>query len=40
MIDSSDRRRMDETGYELQELLDEDKLSGIPLLIFANKQVI
>lgn len=40
VIDSSDRRRMEETGIELQQLLDEDKLSGVPLLIFANKQVI
>lgn len=39
VIDSSDRRRMEETGIELQQLLDEDKLSGVPLLIFANKQV-
>jgi len=39
VIDSSDRRRMEETGIELQQLLDEDKLTGVPLLIFANKQV-
>ena len=29
---------MDETGEELQKLLEEDKLAGLPLLIFANKQ--
>ena len=38
VIDSSDRRRMEETGVELNQLLDEEKLAGIPLLIFANKQ--
>lgn len=38
VIDSSDRRRMEECGVELQQLLDEEKLSGIPVLIFANKQ--
>merc|ERR1719248_442626 len=35
VIDSSDRRRLDESGQELRELLAEDKLGGIPLLIFA-----
>jgi ADP-ribosylation factor-like protein 3 len=29
---------MEETGVELQQLLEEEKLSGVPLLIFANKQ--
>mmetsp|Transcript_33009 Transcript_33009/g.47702 ORF Transcript_33009/g.47702 Transcript_33009/m.47702 type:complete len:91 (-) Transcript_33009:34-306(-) len=29
---------MEETGIELQALLEEEKLAGIPLLIFANKQ--
>ena len=38
MIDSSDRRRLEESGSELNELLLEDKLANIPLLIFANKQ--
>merc|ERR1719242_2298427 len=38
VIDSSDRRRLEESGQELRELLAEDKLGGIPLLIFANKQ--
>jgi hypothetical protein len=63
VIDSADRRRMEETGLELQQLLEEvtsiaplacasltnlshctcgkqEKLGGIPLVIFANKQVI
>ena len=34
----SDRRRFDETAEELSELLNEDKLEGVPLLVFANKQ--
>eukprot|EP00933_Yihiella_yeosuensis_P019068 TRINITY_DN15492_c0_g2_i3.p1 TRINITY_DN15492_c0_g2~~TRINITY_DN15492_c0_g2_i3.p1 ORF type:complete len:181 (+),score=50.68 TRINITY_DN15492_c0_g2_i3:102-644(+) len=38
VIDSSDRRRLEESGEELRELIAEDKLAGVPLLIFANKQ--
>merc|ERR1712157_45928 len=38
VIDSSDKRRLEESGQELRELLAEDKLGGIPLLVFANKQ--
>ncbi|CDW53261.1 ADP ribosylation factor protein 3 [Trichuris trichiura] len=38
VIDSSDKRRFDETGMELMELLEEEKLAAVPLLIFANKQ--
>ncbi|XP_077992959.1 ADP-ribosylation factor-like protein 3 [Glandiceps talaboti] len=38
VIDSADRKRFEETGAELAELLDEEKLSGVPLLVFANKQ--
>mmetsp|Transcript_20503 Transcript_20503/g.41028 ORF Transcript_20503/g.41028 Transcript_20503/m.41028 type:complete len:190 (-) Transcript_20503:19-588(-) len=38
VIDSADRRRLEETGVELQLLLDEDKLAGVPVLIYANKQ--
>ena len=30
--------RMEECANELQNLLEEDKLAGIPLLIYANKQ--
>uniref|UniRef100_A0A8C1CT73 ADP-ribosylation factor-like protein 3 n=1 Tax=Cyprinus carpio carpio TaxID=630221 RepID=A0A8C1CT73_CYPCA len=37
VIDSSDRKRFDETAQELAELLDEEKLNMVPLLIFANK---
>jgi ADP-ribosylation factor-like protein 3 len=38
VIDSSDTRRMEETGTELAALLQEEKLAGVPLLILANKQ--
>jgi ADP-ribosylation factor-like protein 3 len=29
---------MKETGDELNQLLNEEKLEGVPLLVFANKQ--
>lgn len=38
VVDSSDIRRMKETGDELTQLLKEEKLEGVPLLVFANKQ--
>eukprot|EP00927_Polykrikos_kofoidii_P078626 TRINITY_DN75432_c0_g1_i1.p1 TRINITY_DN75432_c0_g1~~TRINITY_DN75432_c0_g1_i1.p1 ORF type:complete len:182 (+),score=39.77 TRINITY_DN75432_c0_g1_i1:100-645(+) len=38
VVDSSDHRRLEESGAELNELLSEDKLAGVPLLVFANKQ--
>ena len=38
VIDCSDRRRIDETGAELEALLQEERLAGVPLLVFANKQ--
>jgi len=38
VIDSADKRRMEETGVELQQLLDEERLNSVPLLIMANKQ--
>ncbi|XP_072095018.1 ADP-ribosylation factor-like protein 3 isoform X3 [Mobula birostris] len=38
VIDSADRKRFEETGQELAELLDEEKLSGVAVLVFANKQ--
>merc|ERR1711976_759721 len=38
VIDSSDKRRLEESAEELKELLADDKLAGIPLLAFANKQ--
>jgi ADP-ribosylation factor-like protein 3 len=38
VIDSSDRRRMYETGLELAVLLQDDRVARVPILIFANKQ--
>ncbi|XP_029654394.1 ADP-ribosylation factor-like protein 3 isoform X2 [Octopus sinensis] len=38
VIDSSDKKRFEETGEELFELMEEEKLNGVPLLVFANKQ--
>ena len=38
VIDSADPKRFEETGQELQELLAEEKLVGVPLMIYANKQ--
>ena len=37
MIDSTDRKRINEAKEELGSLLEESQLAGIPLLIFANK---
>lgn len=39
MIDSADRARLEEVNSELTKLLtEEDKLAGVPLLVYANKQ--
>merc|ERR1712054_448095 len=38
VVDSSDKRRLEEAAQELGELLEEDKLGSIPVLVFANKQ--
>lgn len=38
VLDSADAERMDEARDTLQELLAEDSLTGIPLIVFANKQ--
>mmetsp|Transcript_26978 Transcript_26978/g.69812 ORF Transcript_26978/g.69812 Transcript_26978/m.69812 type:complete len:181 (-) Transcript_26978:1-543(-) len=38
VIDSADRRRLEEAGTELNELLASDQLAGVPTLVFANKQ--
>merc|ERR1712039_214389 len=38
VVDSSDSRRLEESSAELKELLAEDKLQGVPILVFANKQ--
>eukprot|EP00759_Apiculatamorpha_spiralis_P040740 PhF_6_TR39618/c0_g1_i1/m.58699/K07944/ARL3; ADP-ribosylation factor-like protein 3 len=38
VVDSSDKFRMDEAGQELDELLQDEKLAGVSVLVFANKQ--
>nr|XP_014341834.1 PREDICTED: ADP-ribosylation factor-like protein 3 isoform X2 [Latimeria chalumnae] len=38
VVDSTDEKRFEETGQELAELTEEEKLNGVPLLVFANKQ--
>lgn len=38
VIDSADKRRMYETGLELATILQDERLAGVPILIFANKQ--
>lgn len=39
VVDSADRARLEEVNVELTKLLkEEDKLAGVPVLVFANKQ--
>ncbi|KAI5714654.1 hypothetical protein M8J77_003231 [Diaphorina citri] len=38
VIDSADVKRFEESGFELHELLSDEKLTGVPLLVYANKQ--
>jgi len=38
MVDSADKRRTDEAAEELEGLLKEEALIGVPTLVFANKQ--
>ncbi|KAB0794725.1 hypothetical protein PPYR_11564 [Photinus pyralis] len=38
VVDSSDKKRLEETGLELYELLADEKLENVPLLVYANKQ--
>lgn len=38
VVDSADKKRLEETGVELQALLSEQKLEKVPVLILANKQ--
>jgi len=38
VVDSADKSRIDEAQEELASLLKEPKLSGVPVLVFANKQ--
>jgi len=38
LVDSADKRRIDEAAEELTSLLEEEQLAGVPVLVFANKQ--
>ncbi|ELU13019.1 hypothetical protein CAPTEDRAFT_143279, partial [Capitella teleta] len=38
VVDSADRRRLEDTKRELESLLLEERLAGATLLVFANKQ--
>ena len=38
IIDSTDKKRFEETSVELNELLLDEKLKAVPLLVYANKQ--
>ncbi|XP_066253051.1 ADP-ribosylation factor-like protein 3 [Euwallacea similis] len=38
VVDSADKKRLEETGIELYELLSDSKLNNVPLLVYANKQ--
>ncbi len=38
VIDAADEDRVKEAGDELNHLLNDESLSGIPVLVFANKQ--
>jgi ADP-ribosylation factor-like protein 3 len=37
VVDAADKRRLEETGMELQKLLAEERLASASLLVFANK---
>eukprot|EP01122_Echinamoeba_exundans_P015923 TRINITY_DN790_c0_g1_i1.p1 TRINITY_DN790_c0_g1~~TRINITY_DN790_c0_g1_i1.p1 ORF type:complete len:225 (-),score=39.56 TRINITY_DN790_c0_g1_i1:58-732(-) len=37
-VDANDRERIEEAAIELEKMLREDELRGVPVLIFANKQ--
>lgn len=37
VVDSADRKRLEETALELGHLLEEDKLAGVPVMVFSNK---
>lgn len=38
VVDAADKKRLEETGIELYELLGDEKLADVPLLVYANKQ--
>jgi small GTP-binding protein len=38
VVDSNDRERMEEAADELWKILNDDEMTGKPVLVFANKQ--
>ncbi|KAK7201615.1 ADP-ribosylation factor-like protein 3b [Novymonas esmeraldas] len=38
VVDAADTRRIREAQKELEHLLEEEKVAGVPMLVFANKQ--
>lgn len=38
IVDSNDRERLSETRDELFEILNHDKMRGVPVVVIANKQ--
>jgi len=38
VVDSSDKKRLDESASELTTLLENEKLAKVPILVMANKQ--
>ncbi|CAM6019357.1 unnamed protein product [Sphagnum balticum] len=38
VVDCADRRRIEESGDELSQLLEEEKMTNVPILVLANKQ--
>ena len=38
VVDSADKRRLEDCKQELHQLLQEERLLGATLLVFANKQ--
>ncbi|CAG7825256.1 unnamed protein product [Allacma fusca] len=38
VIDSADKKRLNESGEILFDLLEDEKMAGVPLIVFGNKQ--
>lgn len=37
-MDSTDKKRLEETSLELEDLMGEEELKQVPVLVYANKQ--
>ena len=38
VVDGVDRQRMEESGIELAALMEDERVAGLPLLLYVNKQ--